>query len=172
MIAVSTVDSLSVDEKDQLSDLLIAVVELGASVGWMAPPSRAEAASYWTNVIRPGNRLIVARDGDHIVGTAQLELAQRENGLHRAEVGKVLVHPDRQRKGIGLSLMTALDEVAREEKRTLLHLDTSSDDVAIRLYEKAGYTRAGEIPDWAGSPADGQLHGTIFFYKRLAKAAE
>lgn len=171
MIAVSTVDSLSVDEIDQLSELLIAVVEQGASVGWMTPPSRAEAATYWTNVIRPGNRLLAAREGDHIVGTAQLELAEKDNGSHRAEVSKVLVHPDHQRKGIGLSLMAALDDVAREEQRTLLHLDTNSDDVAIRLYEKAGYTRAGEIPDWAGSPADGRLHGTTFFYKRLAQAA-
>jgi hypothetical protein len=63
--------------------------------------------------------------------------------------------------------MRRLDETARANGRRLLHLDTNVDDVAINLYVKAGYTAAGDIPKWAGSPADGQLHGTRFFYKLL-----
>ncbi len=168
MIDISVAESLTDADIESLASILIAVVEHGASVGWMQPPSHTEAASYWASVIRPGNKLLLAYEDQEIVGTAQLELAQKANGSHRAEVNKVLVDPRHQRKGIGAQLMRALEDVARREGRTLLHLDTNSDDIAINLYAKVGYTVAGTIPDWAGSPADGQLHGTTLFYKQLS----
>lgn len=167
MIEIAEVNELRDAEVVQLCDLTVRIVATGASIGWMRPPDDAEARGYWTGAIRPGNHLLVARESGRVVGTAQLELASKENGRHRAEVNKVLVHPDHQRKGIGLQLMRALDEIAVREGRTLLHLDTNSDDIALGLYRKAGYTEAGQIPDWAASPADNLLHGTTFFYKRL-----
>lgn len=167
MIEVIEVNALSLRDLEQLSGIVIGVVQAGASVGWVAPPSNEEAVVYWEGVIRPGNLLLLARDGETIVGTAQLELAQKANGAHRAEVNKVLVDPGHQRRGIGLLLMSALDDLASKNNRTLLHLDTNSDDVAIGLYLKAGYTRVGEIPDFATAPSDGHLHGTTFFYKQL-----
>lgn len=167
MIEINEVDSLSALDIEQLANILIAIVASGASIGWVALPSKSEAASYWESVVRQGNFVLVAREGEVIVGTAQLELAQKANGAHRAEVNKVLVDPGHQRKGIGLMLMHALDDLAQRQNRTLLHLDTNSDDVAIGLYLKAGYTKVGEIPDFATAPSDGQLHGTTFFYKLL-----
>jgi ribosomal protein S18 acetylase RimI-like enzyme len=167
VIEIAEVTTLSDGEIADLCEMTRRVVRSGASIGWMRPPDETEAVAYWRRAIRPGNHLLLARENGHVVGTAQLELATRENGRHRAEVNKVLVHPDHQRKGIGLRLMRALDQIAVREGRTLLHLDTNSDDVALGLYRKAGYTEAGQIPDWAASPADNQLHGTTFFYKVL-----
>jgi ribosomal protein S18 acetylase RimI-like enzyme len=168
VISVATVETLSAADIDELSAILIAVVNQGASVGWVRRPTGDEAAAYWEGVVQPGNLLLVAREEGQIVGTAQIELAQKANGRHRAEVNKVLVHPDHQRKGIGLRLMRAVEDIARREDRSLLHLDTNSDDVAINLYAKAGYTVAGTIPNFATAPSDGRLHGTTFFYKLLA----
>ncbi len=167
MIEIAEVSALTEAELADLCELTCRIVASGASIGWMRPPDDVEGRNYWSGAIRPGNHVLLAREGGRVVGTAQLELATKDNGRHRAEVNKVLVHPDHQRKGIGLRLMQALDEVARREGRTLLHLDTNSDDVALGLYRKAGYIEAGQIPDWAASPADNQLHGTTFFYKRL-----
>lgn len=166
-IVIREVTALSNDEIDQLADVLIGVVADGASVGYLPPLAPDEARAYWSGVVRPGNIMLVAERDGRIIGTAQLELAMRLNGRHRAEVNKVLVRPDCQRQGIGRRLMEAIDEVARREGRTLLHLDTREGDGSNDLYSKMGYIEAGRIPDWARS-ADGNLHTTVFYFKQLS----
>jgi RimJ/RimL family protein N-acetyltransferase len=47
----------------------------------------------------------------------------------------------------------------------VLVLDTANPD-AERLYERAGWIRAGTVPDYALMP-DGRLCDTTFFYKQL-----
>jgi GNAT superfamily N-acetyltransferase len=151
---------------DNLADILIGVVEQGASVGFLPPLAREEAVRYWQGVPKPGVVLLVAERDGKIVGTAQLEMAMRANGRHRAEVNKVLVDPECQRQGIGRRLMTELEEVARREGRTLLHLDTREGDASNAVYRAAGWTEAGRIPKWARS-ASGTLDATVFYYKEL-----
>lgn len=165
-VDIRVADSLSESEIQQLSAILIAVVEAGASVGYIAPLEMSDAASYWRKVISPDHVLLIAELGGEIVGTAQLELAMRANGIHRAEVCKVLVHPDAQGQRIGAMLMSALEDEARRLGRTTLHLDTRENDHANRLYRKAGYTEVGTIPAWARS-SDGSLAGTTFYFKVL-----
>lgn len=165
-IVVREVTSLSRSEIEQLSGILVAVTEDGASVGYLPPLDPSEARSYWEGVVRPGNILLVAERDGRIVGAAQLELAMKRNGSHRAEVNKVLVDPACQRQGIGRRLMEALEDVARREGRTLLHLDTREGDGANDLYRRMGFTEAGRIPQWARSAA-GTLEATVFYYKLL-----
>ncbi len=165
-VTVREISELHSDQFEQLAEVLIAVVADGASVGYLPPLEIEDARAYWASVIRPGNVLLIAERGDQIVGTAQLELAMRLNGRHRAEVNKVLVHPDCQRQGIGRRLMDEIDAIARREGRTLLHLDTREGDGSNDLYSRKGYTEAGRIPDWARS-ADGTLHTTVFYFKQL-----
>ena len=163
---VRVAESLSESEIEQLSGILIAVVEAGASVGYIAPLDTGVAASYWRNVISNDHVLFIAERDGQIIGTAQLELAMRANGIHRAEVCKVLVHPDAQGQGIGSQLMNAIDAEARRLGRSTLHLDTRENDPANRLYQKAGYTEIGTVPNWARS-SDGALAGTTFYFKVL-----
>jgi GNAT superfamily N-acetyltransferase len=153
-------------ELDQLADVLIGVVAQGASVGFLPPLTRADAMNYWRGAMKPGVILIVAQSGGRIVGTAQLELAMRANGRHRAEVNKVLVHPEWQRKGIGRQIMTEIEAIARREGRTLLHLDTRDGDSSNFAYRALGWTEAGRIPKWARS-ASGTLDATVFYFKEL-----
>jgi GNAT superfamily N-acetyltransferase len=101
-----------------------------------------------------------------VVGTAQLRLAQLPNGRHRAEVAKVLVHRSARRRGIATSLMNAIEGIALAEGRTLLVLDTITGSEAVPLYTKLGWTRAGEIPEYAGLPS-GELRPTTIFFRRL-----
>jgi hypothetical protein len=53
--------------------------------------------------------------------------------------------------------------VAEEQRRTLLVLDTRSDDTASILCSKCAYIEAGRIPAYASSALD----GTTYFYKQL-----
>lgn len=92
-------------------------------------------------------------------------LESRENGNHRAEVQKLMVHPEARRQGIARQLMEALDTAAREANRSLLVLDVRKGDPAETLYQKMRYTHVGDIPDYARSETG--LDATSFYYKLL-----
>jgi L-amino acid N-acyltransferase YncA len=153
-----------------LVELLQDSVQHGASVGFLALLEEATAASFWSRMIddlgRGGRLLWVARDGERIVGTAQLELCLKPNGLHRAEVQKVLVHSSARRRGIAMSLMNALEVEARAHHRTLLVLDTCYGSEAELLYQKCGFSISGIIPQFALFP-DGRWCDTVIYYKLL-----
>lgn len=168
-VSVRRIEVLGDPELGRLAEILVGVVEAGASVGFLPPLAMDDALAYWQGVVAPDHVLLIAERDGAIVGTAQLELAMRANGRHRAEVCKVLVPPECQRQGIGKALMRAVEDEARRLGRTLLHLDTRFADPANRLYRHSGYTVAGTIPSWARN-ADGSLAGTTIYYKLLDAA--
>jgi acetyltransferase len=153
-----------------LTELIRDGVNNGAAMGFLAPLSREEAESYWLEVVdalkTPHRILLVALEDGQVIGSTQLDLASKANGLHRAEVMKVMVHTAHRRKGIGVALMQEVERQALEHERTTLVLDTREGDVAEDLYLKAGFIRSGTIPNFARS-SDGSLHGTIVMYKLL-----
>jgi acetyltransferase len=154
----------------ELTELLRDGVNNGAAMGFLAPLSYEEAESYWLEVVEalrsPNRILLVALENGKVTGSTQLELASRPNGLHRAEVMKVMVHTEHRRKGIGMALLQEVEKRARELNRTTLVLDTREGDVAEDLYLRAGFVRSGIIPNFARS-SDGSLHATIVMYKLL-----
>ena len=148
-------------------------VQAGASVSFMLPMSREKAAGYWRSVAgaleRGECRVFAAVAGSgEIVGTVTLALKQPENQPHRADVAKMLVHPRGRRQGVGALLLAAAEEAAQAAGKTLLVLDTASEEAA-RLYTRAGWQRVGVIPDYALWPGGG-LCATTVFYKRLKRA--
>jgi acetyltransferase len=156
---------------DDLVTILVAIVQGGASVGFLADITPEEARVFWQAVLEAAaqdNRVLLVAEGEggRVVGTAQLNIATMPNGRHRAEVQKVLVHPQAQGQGVGRQLMEQLERIARERQLKLLVLDTTLGSVGERLYARLGYVRLGEIPDFAVYP-DGQLHPTVVFYKQL-----
>lgn len=151
-------------------DMLKLAVDSGASIGWLPPISREDARLYWLDVqiqVEQGNKiLIVAQQDNKVVGTVQLGLEQRENGNHRAEVQKLLVHLNYRRQGIAYQLMQALDQAARDANRTLLFLDVREGDIAEKLYQKIGYVRVGAIPQYAKRNQT-EIDATVIYYKLL-----
>lgn len=154
----------------QLVALLQDSVHNGSSVGFLPPLSFEAAEEYWLEtldeVARGKRILLVSSEGADVTGAVQLALATKQNGLHRAEVQKLVVHTGFRNRGIARALLGAAEESARAAGRTLLVLDTEQGSVAEKLYEKFGYTRSGVIPHYALS-ADGSLITTVVFYKLL-----
>lgn len=154
---------------EQLADVLIDCVAGGASVSFMHPLSRERATAFWRKVaqgVSAGERaLLVAEDAAGICGTVQLILDQPENQPHRADLAKLLVHRRARRQGLGLALTRAAEAAARESGKTLLVLDTASDE-AERVYERTGWVRVGAVPNYALLPQGG-LCQTTFFYREV-----
>ena len=96
------------------------------------------------HAIKKQSRILpVAQNDSKLIGTVQLDLCTRQNGLHRAEVIKRLVHTTWRRQGIGVMLMHALEREAMQAKRTTVVLNTRAGDPSEALYAKLGYLRAG-----------------------------
>ena len=168
-ITIRPLKTIGEREVQGLSDVLIDCVEGGASVSFILPMTRAKAEAFWRSAaasVARGERLVfAAEDASGIVGTVQIILAQPENQPHRGDLAKMLVHRRARRQGIGAALLAAAERGAREAGKTLLVLDTASDD-AERLYERGGWQRVGVIPDYALWPAGG-FCATIYYYKSL-----
>ncbi len=152
---------------DELATVLHDCVTKGASVNFMNPFSMTEARDFYTAtagaVARDELVLFAALDNDRVVGTCQLVPAKKPNQPHRADLAKLLVHSNYRNKGIGASLLAAADQEVKRRGLKLVTLDTAL-DTAERLYERAGYIRAGVIPNFALWP-DGGYCDTVYFYK-------
>lgn len=159
---------------EDLADVLVDCVAEGASVSFMSPLTRERAVAFWRKVagsVVAGERvLLVAEDEQGICGTVQLLLDLPENQPHRADVAKMLVHRRVRRRGLGAALMLAVEEIAREHGRRVLVLDAVTGGDAARLYERLGWVRVGDVPDYALYP-DGRLCATTFYYRDLGADA-
>ncbi|WP_436347196.1 GNAT family N-acetyltransferase [Natronorubrum sp. FCH18a] len=88
----------------------------------------------------------VAYDGDDPIGAARLR--EPETGLGKVE--RVAVLESRRGEGVGLAVMNALEEEAREEGLESLKLHSQTH--AAAFYRNLGYERYGEEFEEAGIP--------------------
>jgi GNAT superfamily N-acetyltransferase len=172
--AVRRVTDPTEGELTALVALLRDVVHAGASIGFMDPLSRDRAGTFWRGVAegitRRERALLVAEDDGGLVGTVQLVLAQPDNQPHRADLAKMMVHPQARRRGIAAALLRAAETVAVDNGRTLLVLDTVTGSDAERLYTRCGWVRSGIVPGYALMPRGG-LCSTTFLYRELDRRA-
>jgi len=163
-------DDIRVRQSD-LIELLSDTVDNGSSVNFLAPMDRQLAAEFWERIAAEAaadRRVVLAAlDGARVVGSVQLEFAAQPNGRHRAEVQKLLVHTAARRRGIATRLMDAIEQEARTAGRRLIVLDTEQGSPAEALYERAGYQRAGGIPEFALTAAGNRYTANVIYYKLL-----
>jgi ribosomal protein S18 acetylase RimI-like enzyme len=157
---------------DGLSGLLQACILAGASIGFIMPHSREDSDAFWTwkvlPALRDGTRLLlVAKRNDVITGSVQLDYDTPANQPHRAEIRKLLVHPDFRRQGIARVLMAEIERHAIRLRRSLITLDTRTDDSAEPLYRSLGYQTTGIIPGYCRDAFTGRLDATTIMYKTL-----
>ena len=159
---------------EALADLLIEVVADGGSVSFMHPLSREDARAFWTGSLAAagqGDRIVLgAFVGDELAGTLTLLTRCPPNQPHRAEFAKMMTRMAFRGRGIASALIERAEALAVEGGKTLIVLDTAADGGAARLYERAGFVLAGEIPDYALKPHGG-LTGTLLYWKRVGAAA-
>ena len=162
--------TVEVQSQFQLTALLINCVDNDASIGFIPPLSQTEALRYWQGVeadLQKQTRVLWTATINHqIVGAIQLSFCMKKNGLHRAEVEKLMVHTDHRGKGIGRQLLAKIEQCALNYERSLLVLDTRTGDVASDLYRSAGYVEVGQIPQFVTN-REGQFEATTYFYKIL-----
>lgn len=94
-----------------LAELLVASVEGGASVNFILPYTTQEAKAWWIKQrpdIERGSSVLLlalAEEGKKVAGCVILGLAEQPNQPHRADVKKMLVHPDYRRRYVTYTIL-------------------------------------------------------------------
>ena len=110
--------------------------------------------------LRNKGDFLVAETRGRIVGMGAL----RRRSEDEAEIKRMRVHPEKQRQGVGRSILKELEARAGKLGYARIILDTTVQQVgAMALYRSAGYTEIGRATN----------HGLecVIFEKRLAKQA-
>ncbi|MFB4214029.1 GNAT family N-acetyltransferase [Shouchella sp. JSM 1781072] len=156
------------DWNHSLSHLLVDCVNDGASINFLAPLTLKKAHDYWDSVVLSDTHsCLIAIDEGKAVGTVQLLCSEKENGRHRAEIAKLMVHSNFRGKGIASQLMNQAEQLAVSKGIHLLTLDTEKGSSANALYQHLGYTFAGSIPHFAQSALSHKIKATNFYYKQV-----
>ena len=86
--------------------------------------------------------------GDRLVGAITCERDPRSKVRHVGHIVGMMVTTDEQGQGVGRALLAALIERASAdaELHQLTLSVTSSNERAVRMYERAGFTSYGSLP--------------------------
>ena len=174
-LAVARISALAAADYEaaipELAALLVDAIDGGASINFLAGATTEQTAGWWRarlDAVRSGRMtLFVARDDeDRIVGSTLIDRSTNQNSPHRAEIGKVIVHRSARRQGVARALMEAAEELARDEGRWMLILDTVTGSAAASLYESLGWQTVGTIPGYA-LDVSGVPEPATYYYKDL-----
>ncbi|MBV9446939.1 MAG: GNAT family N-acetyltransferase [Streptosporangiaceae bacterium] len=120
------------------------------SRGYGRPVTEAEVDAWMhdeepsDSLVPPTGLLLVARDGDTVLGCVALRLL----GDGIGEIARVFVVPQARGRGLGRRLLDAVEDAARGQRLSTLRLDTGSHLVeANRLYASAGYRQVPAFHD-------------------------
>lgn len=160
-----------------LTEILHASVMAGASINFILPYEASDAARFWTGRVLPGVRsgklvMLAAWLEGRITGTVQLDCDTPPNQPHRAELRKLMVHPDFRNRGVARALMADIEAIATARGRRLITLDTRTGDKAEPLYASLGYVTVGVVPAYARDVFEDRFDDCTFMYKQLSLQAE
>jgi ribosomal protein S18 acetylase RimI-like enzyme len=130
--------------------------ELAAAFTRLIPQLSSSSAIPDVHTLRrivefPGNRLLVARDGDAVVGTLTLVLFPIPTGL-RGRIEDVVVDEAARGRGVGEALTREAVRLANEAgARTVDLTSRPGRGAAVRLYERIGFEeRPSRVYRYAG----------------------
>lgn len=159
---------------DSLHALITRLVEEGAALGWLEPPSRSDVGDLLGDLVHESDLddacLAVAEDAEgQVVGFAYWSRRRGETEQPHADIGRVAVSPDARGGGLGQRLVTELIDYARKAGIEILTLDVRGNNhAAMALYERLGFREYGRIPDFVA--IGDQRWDNVYFWLDLRPA--
>lgn len=171
---VERIEHLTPGDLSDLCDATDAAIVGGGGFGWVKLPARDILERYWSGVVTmPTRQLFVARLDGVICGTAQMILPARNNEAQSFAVSMTsfFVAPWARGHGLARMLVEKIEQTAHEDGFGVIHIDVrETQDAAISLYERMGYTLFGVNPVY--SRVDGKIIPGRYYYKILDPAIQ
>lgn len=101
---------------------------------------------YIQSIIDSNSVMLLALDGNEIIGNININVLTRNRLKHRAELS-ITVKKAYWNQGIGTELMKQALSQSKNKNLEVISLEVRSDNKsAIHLYEKYGFTKIGTFP--------------------------
>jgi len=141
------------EDVDRLHVLVAEMVHEGAALGWLEVPSRTELGDLVADLIAASETddacLILAEDGDDILGFAYWTRRELDTLRPHADVGRIAVSTRARGQGVGRRVLQALVDGAAAAGIEVLTLDVRGNNhAAMALYEHFGFREYGRLPDY------------------------
>lgn len=158
-----------VDQVDAPTDDARALIgELDAELNGPYAPEQRHGFTI-ERLFRPGVLFYIARLDGEAVGCGGIAFdANPGDGGGFAEVKRMYVRPSSRGCNVAQALLARLEQEARGRGVTRVALETGdAQHAALRLYERAGFTRRAAFGTYASMPPHA-TERSIFFEKHLA----
>lgn len=131
-------------DADEVWQIIKLIIEQGDTLVFNPNSSKADMLTYWS---ANDKFAYVAEIEGEVVGTFYMKANQPDLGSHVANAG-YLVHPNHRGKGIAEKLCRFSLEEARRLgfKAMQFNIVISTNEVAVRLWQKCGFEIIGRLP--------------------------
>ena len=110
-------------------------------------PTADEADAWFAGHLAAGS-LLVAADGEQVLGYACVAPLRQKNGYRHTGEDSIYLRADAQGRGIGALLLEALIVRARElDYHSLVALIEAGNTASQRLHQRAGFVETGRLRD-------------------------
>jgi ribosomal-protein-alanine N-acetyltransferase len=131
---------------------------IGTTAFKRTPGDMLEQKDLKAQVSAPKTKIIVAKDGDKIIGYCIIDMAYKGE-LGHAHITNIAVDPSSQRHGVGTALIKqTITDAAKQNCNYLTLYVRSSNEPAKGLYYKMGFGEAGRIKDYYSLPKEDALY--------------
>lgn len=123
------------EARDQLTARGLVLAGLEERFGCLNSDLNHDLDDIMQHYVRAGHLFVVADEGQEIVGTGGLKIADEAGSMVRVSVSSQW-----RRKGIGKAVVMYLLKLATERRLTEVTIRTNHWPEAIALYERCGFT--------------------------------
>jgi ribosomal protein S18 acetylase RimI-like enzyme len=141
--------------------ILEPVIRAGETYALPRDLDQAGALAYW---FAPGHETFVAEGDDGVIGTYYLRANQRGGGAHVCNCG-YMTSARAAGRGVASAMCTHSLEVARARGFRAMQFNfvVSTNERAVRLWERLGFTIAGRLPGAFAHPQHGFVDALVMY---------
>lgn len=142
-------------------DILEPMIRAGETYALPPEMSETDALAYW---FAPANEVFVAEEGGQVVGTYLLRANQSGGGSHVANCGYV-TSSAAEGRGIARAMLDHSLKRARARGFRAMQFNfvVSTNERAVRTWQKAGFEVAGRLPGAFHHPTLGFVDALVMF---------
>lgn len=154
-------EAVAVRDRDAIWAILEPVIRAGETYPLPRDMDRQSALAYWFS---PGHEVFVAEERDEIVGTYFLKANQKGAGAHVANCG-YMTAPHATGRGVARAMCTHSLGRARERGFRAMQFNfvVSSNEHAVRLWQRFGFEIVGRLPQVFEHPKLGFVNAYVMY---------